>query len=166
MYTRIDSQADFEPANASRCSNHTPRPGNTSGARQLAIISHQEVVHAFNRTGGIFPADEVESLLEGKVERPLSNLARWLAAREVVSFPWQSRIMVPLFQFNLVDMTLRPGVSQVTFELIDIFDDWDMTCWFVRPNSSLGGATPLDLMETNQPAVRQAARLDRFLVRG
>ena len=131
-----------------------------------ALAQHRQMLRAFERNGGTFNCDEVGFLLEGKIEQPVSNLARWIVSRAVVSFTWRSQTFLPMFQFDLVTMTPRAGALQVIRELADVFDDWELAHWYSQPHSSLDGAVPVDVMEFDQPAVLKVARADRFIVRG
>jgi hypothetical protein len=121
---------------------------------------------AFRWSGGMVSADELARLLRGRVEQPLSTVARWIVAREVVNVEWRSQTMLPLFQFDLRDATLRVPVAAVVRELAVVFDDWDLVCWFAEPNAWLGGALPARLVEAHASAVLAAARADRFIARG
>ena len=124
------------------------------------------MVDAYRRTGGLVSGAEVELLLRRHATQPLSLLARWIVTRRLVSYPWQSDILVPLFQFDRRDMSLRPETVQVVAELADTFDDWELAAWFAQPNSWLQDAAPVEVIDVDQPAVLQAARADRFVARG
>ena len=121
---------------------------------------------AYSRSGGIASGDEVARLLRRRSEQPISKLARWIVARVVVNFEWQSQTLLPLFQFDLSDMSLHPGTVQVIEELSDVFDDWDLASWFASPNSWLQDATPAEAIRHSQPSVLRAARADRFIAHG
>jgi hypothetical protein len=127
---------------------------------------HMAMVDAYRRSGGLLSGDEVALLLSAHSSQPISLIARWIVSRRVVSYVWQSQTLVPLFQFDRSDMSLRRGTSEVIAELADTFDDWELAAWFATPNSWLQGAAPVDLIDVGQPAVRQAARADRFIARG
>ena len=141
---------------------HAPAPWRHDVAR----MQHMAMIDAYRRSGGLLSGDEVALLLRAHSPQPLSLVARWIVTRRVVSYMWQSQTLVPMFQFDRSDMALRRGVSEVVDELADTFDDWKLAAWFAEPNSWLAGAAPVDLIDTDQPAVRQAARADRFIARG
>src|SRR5258706_228067 len=94
--------------------------GMPASTRQLLAMDR-----GFSRTGGIACGDEVASMLRKRSDQPISTLARWIVGRTVVSFEWQSRLLLPLFQFDLSDMSPRLGVVDVIRELSDAFDDWE-----------------------------------------
>ena len=121
---------------------------------------------AFMRTGGLAMDDFVVDQIRRHASQPISVLAHWIVERIIVGFQWESRTLVPLFQFNPVDMTPWPGTCEIVRELIDVFDDWDLAVWFAQPNCWLGHESPVDAIKHNQPAVHQAARADRFITRG
>jgi hypothetical protein len=125
-----------------------------------------EVLHAFRRTGGLVSGDELTFLLRGRTSQPISMLARWIVDRRVVSFGWHGQYLVPMFQFDRADMTVRRHVSTILDEFEGTFDDWDLATWFALPNAWLGDDAPVDVLPLDPHAVLQAARADRFIARG
>jgi hypothetical protein len=146
------------------------RPGAVSSpvpwSQSAASDEHLAMIHTYQRAGGLVTCDEAATLLGRHRDQPISQLARWIVARNVVSFVWQSETMVPLFQFEISDMSLRHGTSQVIAELAGAFDDLELATWFAQPNCWLGNVAPLAVVDTDQFAVLQAARVDRYLARG
>jgi hypothetical protein len=134
--------------------------------QDAARMQHLAMVDAYRRSGGLLSGDEVALLLREHASQPLSVIARWIVTRRVVSYVWQSQTLVPMFQFDRSDMSLRRGTSEVVDELADTFDDWELAAWFAEPNSWLHGAAPVEMIEVDQRAVQQAARADRFVARG
>src|SRR5258706_1428024 len=94
--------------------------GMPASTRQLLAMDR-----GFSRTGGIACGDEVASMLRKHSDQPISTLARWIVGRTVVSFESQSQLLLPLFQFDLSDMSPRIGVIEVIRELSNAFDDWE-----------------------------------------
>lgn len=121
---------------------------------------------AFRPTGGLVGGDEVVRLLRRRSDQPISMLARWIVSREALSIEWHARTLLPLFQFKLADMNLRPEVTTVLRELSDVYDDWGVALWFANPNAWLDHSAPVDVMGRDAGAVMDAARADRFVVRG
>ena len=124
------------------------------------------LLDAFSDIGGVVNGDALASLLRGGTEQPISLLARWIVQREVISFSWHSQTLLPLFQFDLETLQVRPGVPEVIAELREAFDDVELADWFARPNSWLQGSTPANRFESDLPAVLQAARADRYVALG
>ena len=124
------------------------------------------LLDAFSDIGGVVNGDALASLLRGCTEQPISLLARWIVQREVISFSWHSQTLLPLFQFDLEALQVRPGVPQVIAELRQAFDDVELADWFARPNSWLQGGTPARRFQSDLPAVLQAARADRYVALG
>jgi hypothetical protein len=52
-----------------------------------------EVLHAFQRTGGLASGAELTFLLRRRTSQPISMLARWIVQRRVVSFRWQGEYL-------------------------------------------------------------------------
>ena len=121
---------------------------------------------AYLRTGGLVSGDEAARILRRHSSQPISQLAHWIVERSIVSFYWNSRTLVPLFQFDRSDMSMRAGASAVVRELHDVFDDWDLAMWFAQPNARLSDVAPVDIIEHDQRAVAEAARADRLVARG
>jgi hypothetical protein len=138
-----------------------PTAGNAGELAQFTAL-----VNGFRRTGGLASSDEVLCWLRPHADQPISVLARWIVTRQAVSFEWQGCILLPVFQFDREGMALRAGPREVALELRGAFDDWDVAYWFSQPNSWLSGVAPVDLISTDQAAVLQAARADRFIARG
>ena len=122
--------------------------------------------HAFRPHGGFVDGNEVVRRLRRQSDQPLSTLGRWIASRGVVNVSWRDQILMPLFQFDLEDMSIRPACTRIAGELKDVFDDWELALWFAAPNAWLDFAAPVALVASDEFAVRQAARTDRFIARG
>jgi hypothetical protein len=85
---------------------------------------------AYALVGGLANSDELVTRLRDHSTQPVSRLARWIVAREVLHFHWHCEFYFPLFQFKLADMSLRPEVCNVIAELSGAFDDAGLTGWF------------------------------------
>ncbi len=125
-----------------------------------------EIEVAYRRSGGIASDADVVSMLRQCSDQPMSRLARWIVARDVVSFEHHGTTWLPLFQFEGKAPTVQPAVTGVIRELVDVFDDWELATWFALPNTWLQAKTPVEVIATHPSAVREAARADRFIARG
>jgi hypothetical protein len=121
---------------------------------------------AFSTHGGIASGDEIVRRLRLRADQPLSTLARWIVGRTIVHIEWQGNTLIPMFQFDLADMSVRATTARVLSELIGVFDDWDLALWFAQPNSWLHDMAPVDALESHPLEVVHAARADRFVARG
>jgi hypothetical protein len=165
LYRERSPSPEVIPACETR-SRYRPGPATASSRHDEADVQHLMMVDVYRRTGGLVGGAEVALLLRPHSTQPLSLLARWIVTRRLVSYVWQSEILVPLFQFDRHDMSVRRDTSQVVDELADTFDDWELATWFAQSNSWLQGAAPVELIDVDQQAVLQAARADRFVARG
>jgi len=125
-----------------------------------------EVLRAFQRTGGLASGAELPFLLRRRTSQPISMLARWIVERRVVSFGWEGEYLLPMFQFDRADVTVRRHVSAVLDEFDGTFDDWDLATWFALPNAWLGDEAPVDVLPLDPHAVLEAARADCVIARG
>lgn len=125
-----------------------------------------DLLNAFRRSGGLARVPEVAARFQRQDMNDVSPLAGWINKREVISFEWQSKLWMPLFQFNFVGLTLRAGLSSVLAELVGIYDDWELASWFAQPNPWLADLTPADTLTVAAPQVLNAARADRFVAAG
>ena len=90
--------------------------------------------------------------------RPAANVDR-----EVVSFSWQSVLLLPRFQFRGPALSRQPAIITAMRELREVLSDWDAALWFALPNIGLDGASPAGCFEQNPSAVCHAAIARRHL---
>jgi len=126
---------------------------------------HQFVamLDVYRDSGGLAREREVVALSRLCCGPDADTIAGWLADRELMGFNWQSKTWLPLFQFNRLDMTRRPELSQVFAELTPVYDPWELASWFAQANPWLAQRIPADMLYTDPSAVLQAARADRFI---
>jgi hypothetical protein len=127
---------------------------------------HAALIEAYRPTGGIACADDLARLLEYLDRGDFISLARHIAARTVFGFTWRERLWIPMFQFELRDMSVQRSSQAVLAELSAAFDGWSLACWFAEPNPGLGGQRPVDRLHDDCAAVCAAARADRFALQG
>ncbi|MBV9891226.1 MAG: hypothetical protein JO090_10130 [Rhizobacter sp.] len=120
-----------------------------------------EVLRAFERSGGVQDGDEIARMLRRRHAQPISTLARWIVDAHVVSFAWRGGYLLPVFQFDLRDATVRPRVAAVLDALGGALKDIDLAAWFALPHELLDGAAPVDVIDRDLHAVVDAARAER-----
>ena len=125
------------------------------------------MLNAFRASGG--------TAREGDLARCLEDcgahfrLPELLASGTAFGFEWRHSLWIPMFQFDLHDLhdlSVKPGPQQVLAELGTEFDGWKLATWFGQLSCWLNGRRPVDLVDSNLPAVLHAARLDRFIELG
>lgn len=121
---------------------------------------------AYWPSGGIARSGDLARLLEDLRCDDYSSLVRLVKSRRVFGFEWQQEFWVPMFQFELRDLSLKSRQLAVLDQLVGIFDGWSLAAWFADPNAWLAGQRPVDLLDTDLPAVLAAARADRFVATG
>lgn len=142
-----------------------PTPGCVP-APQGCIEASQflEMETSFRSQGGMAGSDQVAELLSRRTDQPISKLARWIVDRDVLSVSWRSRLVLPLFQFDLTMMMPRGPVREVIRGLAPVLGDWALALWFARRNDLLRGVAPVDVIVRDPWAVFDAARQERLLL--
>jgi hypothetical protein len=112
----------------------------------------------FTCSGGLVSGDTLAAMLRPHCDQPISSVARRIVRGELVHLSWHSQILVPLFQFDLSDMSLRNGVRHVIETLAPAHDDWGIATWFAEPSVWLDGQRPADVVGRDPARVMQAAR--------
>lgn len=124
------------------------------------------LLDSYRDSGGLARAQEVVRLFKRRCGSDLTMLANWIVNKKVICFEWQSKMWLPLFQFNRFDMTPLPGLGQVLAELTSVYDAWELANWFAQPNPWLGARTPAEMLGFDLPAVLNASRAERFVANG
>lgn len=126
------------------------------------------LLDSYRDSGGLARSQELFVMFGLYAHSNVAMLAQWIGRRHVISFDWDSKIWLPLFQFNRSEMTLQPqpGLSQVLTELGAVFDCWEIAHWFTQPNAWIEDQTPVATLKRDVFAVLNAARADRFIAAG
>jgi hypothetical protein len=156
MNTRFATVSRTEPP--ARASRPVPGPAQQDIFKLLC--------DGLRASGGLVEAERLVGLMRCGATQPISQLARWIVARQVLSLPWNSQTLLPLFQFTDDLAGLQPGFVAAQAELGAVFDDWELALWFASGNCALQGAVPADCVATRPVEVWQAARTDRYIATG
>ncbi|MDM0015863.1 DUF2384 domain-containing protein [Variovorax sp. J22P168] len=155
-------QAPYRSSAASRAlpPETTAVPGTTPDWAFVAMLP------GFRASGGIATDCELAGRLARSASGTLPALARHMARGDLVSFDWNGKLWLPLFQFDQ-DMHVATGPLAVVGELGGVFDDaWELAHWFVQPHAALRNRTPVQVVSHDVEAAIGAARLDRFIALG
>jgi hypothetical protein len=122
----------------------------------------------YRASGGMARGDDLARMLSERQAGDFVSLAMLILERDVFAFQWQQSFWVPMFQFDIRDLSVKtnPNARQVMSELVDQFDGWALAVWFAQPNHWLHDARPVDLLNSNLADVLEAARADRFIAAG
>lgn len=112
--------------------------------------------------GGVLPLEYLRALCH--VGTPGFGLAASILRGDIFTLNWRRQTWVPCFQFIGTNWTPCHRVACVTSELRPAIDGEDLAIWFIDPSPWLHGAMPLSLVYAETERVRQAARIDRFVV--
>lgn len=121
---------------------------------------------ALDTSGGVARGDDLAPLLADSCQGDDAALARLIISGEVFGFDWQRAYWLPMFQFDLRDLSVRTAARRVRADLDPAMDGWQQAMWFTRPNGWLHDHRPVDLLASALPAVLAAARADRFISAG
>ncbi len=157
--------AQTQAATGASGAAHPSKPGREIG-RAPNVRDFSAVRAGFRASGGTARADELARLLQQRQRGDFVGLARLIVAGEVLGFEWHGSFWIPLFQFELRDLSMKPGPRQVMAELTPVLDAWTLAVWFVQTNDWLRGSRPVDLLDSHLDAVLEAARADRFIATG
>lgn len=149
------------PGGARAAPSSADRPQQLPTDRDFALMRA-----AFRSSGGTARGDDLARMMEDLHRVDYVSLARLVASAEVFGFEFRGSYWIPMFQFDLRNLSIRPGPQQVLAELAAEFDGWALATWFAQPNCWLDGAVPVDLLDSNLAAVLVAARTDRFIAVG
>lgn len=144
-------------------------PATISGAAISGIPGEHDfrsLCVAFRATGGTARGDDLVRLLEDQRCGDFVTLAKLIVSNKVFAFNWRNTLWVPMFQFELRDLSVKHGHRKVLAELFPVFNGWTLAAWFARPNSWLDDRRPVDMLDSNLAAVLEAARVDRFIAKG
>lgn len=156
-------QLALAPKNTPHChlhNVHSPISYTPSSAGFVAMLE------AYVDTGGTAKADDLAVFLQDRPHGGYVSLARLIGTRKVLGFKWRNTYWVPMFQFDLADLSIRIQPQQVMAEFNTEFDEWSMAVWFTQANAWLNGCKPVDLLSTELKSVIEAARADRFVAAG
>lgn len=117
---------------------------------------------AFRASGGIATAQHMARLMEDQGRSYFMSLEKLIATGAVFGFAWQRNFWLPMFQFDPLKLSVKPGSRAVLAELITEFDGWGLALWFAQANKALNETRPVDLLESDLPAVVSAARGERL----
>jgi hypothetical protein len=119
------------------------------------------LLEAFRATGGTVRAEIVGQLLQHHQAGDTVSLAKLINGEQVFGFPWRTSLWIPMFQFDVDDLSLRTGVQRVRAKLPPLWSAWTLASWFAAPNECLHGRSAVDMIDLDLDAViRAACRLD------
>jgi hypothetical protein len=129
-----------------------------NGLRQFADHAAIGRLHdAYRRTGGMADRRELERWMVDCGAGGAASLAGLLADRRVFGFAAGDRYWLPMFQFDLADLSTKAAPTRVVAALGSAFDGWRLAQWFVQPHPGLEGRRPVDLLIGDPGRVLAAA---------
>ena len=126
----------------------------------------EEMIGIYSVSGGTTTADDFALLLEERNKGNFVSLLQHIAMRDIVSYEWRSHCWIPLFQFDICNMSIKQEVRRVSQVLCPVFDNAMLAMWFTEPNAWLKGRRPVDWIDSHFSDVLYAARAHRFVAAG
>jgi hypothetical protein len=104
---------------------------------------------------GVWSAAEAGRRIGSRGHSPAAAIRRWAAQGKLLTVPVAGLDHYPGFAFGL-DGRPRSVLVRVA-SAVPERTGWALVAWLVSPQDALGGARPVDLLETNPDAVVAAA---------
>lgn len=138
--------------------------GNSRVEASAACADHEFVgmLNSYRNSGGLARLQQLGRYGSNGIEVDPNTIAASISRREVICFEWQEHAWLPLFQFDVRDMTPLPQLKAIMSELTTVLDPWGQALWFSKPNPWLCDRAPADAMLTEFNAVYHAAQADRL----
>ena len=116
------------------------------------------MLEAYRATGGLAPGNFLCQALQEHQRGDFNHLASLIVDRRIFALDWRGDSWIPMFQFNVEDLSCKPAPAQVRAELEGLASGWTIAAWFAQPNPLLEGRRPVNLIEADLPHVLHAAR--------
>jgi hypothetical protein len=120
---------------------------------------------AYRATGGVERAADLAWLLDDRPGHMQGTLSQLIMSGEIFCFEWHETVWVPMFQFDLREMGVKSRPQEVRAVLGREMDRWGLAAWFAQRHPHLSGASPVDMLDVNLPAVLRVAQVDHNLAR-
>jgi hypothetical protein len=120
------------------------------------------MLDSYRNSGGLARAQEVFMLFKSRSALGAVALAHAMAQRTVLSLEWHADVWVPLFQFELRHMAVKPALAPVLAVLNPMYTPWELAYWCAQPHKLLDCQSPADAPDTDATQVLRAACADRF----
>jgi hypothetical protein len=115
------------------------------------------LLKAFRATGGTVPGEILGRLLEEHQVGTTVSLAKRIHTGQVFGFEWRADLWIPMFQFNIDDLSLKADVQLLRAELPSMWSGWTLASWFAKSNVRLSGHSPVDMIDSDLDDVVRAA---------
>ncbi|WP_291010678.1 hypothetical protein [Hydrogenophaga sp.] len=116
------------------------------------------LLEAFCTSGGTAPGDILARLLADHQVGEVVSLAKLVHTGQVFGFEWRGSFWIPMFQFNMADLSLAATAQTVRAELPPLWSGWTVATWFATPSAQLNGHQPVDCLASESAAVLKAAQ--------
>lgn len=161
LASRRSSSSSKTPRTAAQ---HAPFAGGDASLDGLpSSAGFVALLAAYRATGGAVRGCGLDRLLGEHTRGNFGSLAGLIASGDVFGFEWRGALWIPMFQFDLTNLSIRRAPQRARAELPVAFDGWAQAAWFARRNVWLYDRRPADLADAELAALQDAARADRFM---
>ena len=128
----------------------------------MQLATHGGCALEHTGSGGLARATDLMAMLRQRGAADVATVARWIVNQQVVRTEWEGETWLPVFQFS-AQMHPHAGLHRSIVELAPVMDSWELAQWFAQANVELAGRRPADVLASDDRALWQAARADRYL---
>lgn len=127
-----------------------------SSAAVLQARRNAEARASLIREFGALTSAEVAERAGSRASNRAALANRWRQEGRIFHVTYQGATLYPAFQFDGEGQP-RPVVAGILQILASRSTEWQLALWFLSANGWLGGRRPVDLLDTDPAAVREAA---------
>jgi hypothetical protein len=116
------------------------------------------LLYAYRSHGGLSRVDALPAGGRFSCQGQIRLVKDLLHDGDLFGFPWHNSFWIPLFQFDMPNLSIETKTKLVTSSLGYGLDGWALASWFVEPNPWLGSDCPIQCLESRLSDVLYAAR--------
>jgi hypothetical protein len=124
---------------------------------QASSVGFTALLSGYGSAGGTVRGEDLARLFKDRLRGDYTSLAKLLADGHVFGFKWRDVLWIPMFQFDVRDLSVKNWSRLVLGALPAKLSGWALATWFAQSNPQLEGRRPIDVLDVNLPKVVQAA---------
>jgi hypothetical protein len=136
-------------------------------------LSFIDLLNAYRPYGGVSRVNDLPAGLRVTCAGQDQSVSDLVCNGDLFAFSWHDDLWIPMFQFDMPDLTISTGPHRAVVNLGPGFDGWALARWFIEPNPWLNDDsaieiehTPIECLGSRLADVLDAARAHYFAERG